>query len=76
MKLTEENIIELLKKELTGHVDFKTFKNDIPMTDQGVDSLDKLTLFLGIEEHYGIKIEEEDIDRINTVNEILAFVNK
>lgn len=50
---------------------------DVTLADLGVDSLDNMSLFLEIQERCGIgEIADEDIDRLTSVNLILAYVNE
>lgn len=75
MKITEEKIIELLKSEVESRIDYDTLQTDLPLSDQGMDSLDSLTLFLAIEEEYGVKIEESEMDKLRSIDNIIEFVN-
>lgn len=50
---------------------------DVALSDLGVDSLDNMSLFLEIQERFGInEIADEDIDRLTSVNLILAYVQE
>ena len=46
------------------------------LASQGVDSLDTLSLLLLIQEKYGIQIPDEDIPKLETLNDIVEYVNK
>lgn len=47
----------------------KTFK------DNGIDSLDVMSVFLGVEENYNVKFPEEEALAINTPGALLAAIN-
>jgi acyl carrier protein len=47
---------------------------DRSLFDLGLDSLDHSALLLAIEERYGIKIPDADVERLDTVNRIAAYV--
>jgi len=47
---------------------------DKPLMDFGLDSLDLSALFLALEERYGIKISDDEFDKLDTVNRIAAFL--
>mgnify|MGYP001344902474 CR=1 FL=1 len=49
---------------------------DRPLKEMGVDSLDLSTILLDLEEKYSIKIPDEDISRLTTVNLIAAYINR
>ena len=47
------------------------------LTDLGADSLDVVELAMNIEDEFGLgEISEEDIRGIQTVNDLVAYVNK
>lgn len=45
------------------------------LSDQDVDSLDLSGMLLTIEEAFGVEIPDEDIDGIQTINDIVSYVN-
>ena len=47
---------------------------DRPLSDQGLDSLDHSALLLAVEERYGFKIPDTDVERLDTVNRIATYV--
>lgn len=54
---------------ITGETNF--------LTDLGADSLDVVELAMNIEDEFGLgEISEEDIRGIQTVNDLVAYVNK
>ena len=44
--------------------------------DLNFDSLDKVEMVMNLEEHFETEIPDEDTDGIETVGQILAYVNK
>ncbi|EFI42474.1 acyl carrier protein [Peptoniphilus sp. oral taxon 386] len=44
--------------------------------DLKADSLDIVELTMAIEEEFGISIKDEDIEKINTIGNILEYVEK
>jgi acyl carrier protein len=69
---------ELLKTFEDGGVivDVKTFDPDKSFFDNGIDSLDVMSLFLAVEEAFSIKLDEEQVERIHTPRELLNAVNQ
>ena len=51
-------------------------KQDVPLRDQGVDSLMAMELVAFIEKRLGIEIPEEDIPKVRTLNDILDKVRQ
>ena len=46
------------------------FKDDL-----GADSLDLFELVMGLEEEFGVKIPTEDLEKINTVGDVIDYIN-
>jgi len=76
MEVTVEKVIELLKSEVEARIDYDTLKTDISLTEQGMDSLDYLTFYLAVEEQFGVKIEETEMDKLRSIDDVIGFLNK
>ena len=55
--------------------DMSTLRDDMTFGDAGIDSLDVFSIFLAVEETYGIKIPDEDLDNINSIETIIEYLN-
>jgi len=55
--------------------DISRFDSNKSFRDNGIDSLDVMTVFLAVEENYGIKISEEEALRINSPVQLLQAIN-
>lgn len=66
-KLMVENL-GIDADEITENTDFKK--------DLGVDSLDLFELVSEIEDTYGIEIAAEDLDGIDTVKELISYIER
>lgn len=49
---------------------------DKPLLESGLDSLDIANFFLSVEEKYGIKIDDADLEKLNTIRKIVAYLQK
>ena len=75
MEITIENLKAILKKSHAGgNVD--ELSNDVSLTLQGVDSLDLLDFYLSLEENFDIKIPDEDIKDLKSLNDFQAYISK
>lgn len=74
MKIDTENIVKILKGDIAALSDISEDEYDIDLSDIGVDSLDRNTIFLDLEENFEMEFTDEDIDKLNTVNKIIAFI--
>lgn len=44
--------------------------------DLGADSLDTVELVMALEEEFGIEISDEDAEKIQTVGDVIKFIDK
>lgn len=73
-----KNISNLEIKELIKQCGIlaQNLQDDVNLSDQGVDSLDKASLFLNIEETYNIKISADEFMELNTIDKIVKRINE
>lgn len=70
-----KRIDELIAEEL-GCNEVEVTPNANIMIDLGADSLDVIELMMRLEEELDIKIPDDDIDDLETVKDIHAYVDK
>lgn len=75
MKIETKDILKILK-EVGVLVDINTLEINKPLKDQGIDSLDMANLFLNLQEKYNIEISIEDVDNLNSIENITQYINK
>ena len=75
MKATIENIKQAIKQANVLDDDTATLDNTIDLAEQGIDSLDIVNVYLILEEKFDIKIPDEDLDKVKTVESIIAYIN-
>jgi acyl carrier protein len=74
MKATVDNIKEIIAEaEVLG--DVNNMANDIPLREQGIDSLDIVNVYLLLEERFNIKIPDEDLSQVQTIHTIVEYIN-
>jgi len=74
MTATQQNIIEIIQEaEVLADVD--TIQDDIALGEQGIDSLDIVNIYLLLEEKFEMKIPDEDLDKVKTINQIIKYIN-
>lgn len=74
MKATVEIIKEaILEAEVLNNVD--DLVNDIPLSKQGCDSLDLVNVYMILEEKFEIKIPDEDLEQLLTIDGIIEYLN-
>ena len=72
---TREQIIDIIVNKLGANredvVESASFTNDL-----GADSLDTVELIMAFEEEFGIQIQDNQAEKINTVGDAISFVEE
>ncbi|QKX03145.1 acyl carrier protein [Wolbachia endosymbiont of Litomosoides sigmodontis] len=76
-KSTREDIEEKVKKIVLEHIskDVEKFNNFSKLSEHGADSLDAVEIIMAIEEEFGIEIPDEDAQKMETMEQIVEFIN-
>ena len=73
MIVTTEEIRDIIEKAETM-ADMDTLVNNIPLTEQDVDSLDMANILLLLEEAYNLKIPDTDLNQLQSVDGIVEYL--
>lgn len=74
MKATIENVKEIITEaDVLG--DVAEMKSDIALSEQGIDSLDVVNVYLLLEEKFGVQIPDEDLEQVRTIDAIVEYIN-
>jgi len=73
MTVTQEDIRDILE-EADTMADIECLKNDVALTEQDIDSLDMANIYLIIEEKFDVKIPDEDITKLSTIDGIISYL--
>ena len=77
--MTKEAIFEKLKElvidQLGAEEDEVTMEANI-QEDLGADSLDVVDLVMSVEEEFGVKIPDEELENIKTVGGIVDYIDE
>ena len=72
---TREQIIDIIVNKLGANredvLESANFTNDL-----GADSLDTVELIMAFEEEFGIQIQDNQAEKINTVGDAISFVEE
>ena len=74
MTVTRSDILKVIK-DTQIRVDIEELDFEMPLADQGLDSLDLTVILFALEESYQTKIPEEDIEKLNSLTAILEYLN-
>lgn len=72
--MTFEKITEILAEQLDADREAMTMDTKIA-DDLGADSLDLVDLLMSIEDEFGIEIPDEDVENIQTIGNIVEYIN-
>ncbi len=75
MQVTFEEIFSIIVAAGVS-VDTSKITPDIPFKEAGIDSLEMMNVFLGIEEKFEIQIPDDDIAQLDTISNIVTYLNK
>lgn len=74
MTVTVEEIRNIIE-EADTMANMDTLKNDTPLTEQDIDSLDLANIYLLIEEKMDVKIPDEELSKVRSVDNIVIYLN-
>jgi len=74
MKIKYEDIVASIQK-VKSFDEPEKLRTDIKLTDQGLDSLDLFSVILTLQETHNINIPDEDVDTLDTIDALLAYLN-
>ena len=74
MKVTIEEIRSIIE-QAESMADMDTLKNDIPLTEQEVDSLDMANILLLLEEKFDVKIPDKDTNQLQSIDDIVTYIS-
>ena len=75
MSQIEDKIKEIIVKNL-GVKESEVTRNASFVNDLGADSLDCVELIIDFEHEFGIEIDDNEAENINTVGEAIDYINK
>jgi acyl carrier protein len=71
---TLEKVKEIFRNEVDQRIDVLSFDPASSYMDQGVDSLDRSSVFLSLEEEFGIHFEDSEINELDTYYKIVSHI--
>lgn len=76
-KVTKEDIEIKVKKIILEHIskDVEKFGSSSKLSDHGADSLDAVEIIMAAEEEFGIEIPDEDAQKMETMEQIVEYIN-
>ena len=76
MKATLEEVKNIFAQEVDASIDVPDMDPTLSIGDYGIDSLDRSSIFLALDDAYGVSFTDGDIKNLDTINKIIDFINK
>ena len=74
-KTVERRVIEIIVEQLGVSEEEVTLEASF-IDDLGADSLDLVELIMALEEEFGLEISDEDAEKIQTVQDVINYINE
>ena len=74
-KTVERRVIEIIVEQLGVSEEEVTLEASF-IEDLGADSLDLVELIMAMEEEFSIEISDEDAEKIQTVQDVVTYINE
>jgi len=71
----ERRVIEIIVEQLGVSAEEATLEASF-IDDLGADSLDLVELIMAMEEEFGVEISDEDAEKIQTVQDVVNYINQ
>jgi acyl carrier protein len=71
-----ENVMNVIKSKDINIKDPDALDPNIPFSDQSVDSLEQMSLIFRLEDEFNLKIPDEDLVWLKTINGIIEYLNR
>jgi acyl carrier protein len=74
MQITIDDVKKVIEEaDVLGDID--NLLSDKDLTEQGIDSLDAVNIYLILEEKFDVKIPDEDLSQVKSIDAIINYVN-
>ncbi len=75
MKVVREDIIAAVRDAKVVS-DPDKLRDEVKLSDQGIDSLGVFNILLVLGEKYGIEIPDSDVDQLTTIAVMIDYLNR
>ena len=75
MQINKDDVLDAISDAKVVK-DVAKLRDNVKLTDQGIDSLEIFNVLLLISEKYNIDIPDEDTEHLNTISEIVDYLNQ
>ena len=74
--VTAEDILSIIRTNEIK-IDYRALDHSESLSEQGLDSLDITSILFAVEDRFGIRIPEEDLnnDKLASIKNIVSYIN-
>ncbi len=76
MAVTGNDIIAVMLEAGLDPVIVGELKPDVPLFQQGLDSIDLPVMAVAAEKKYGVDLSDADTTKLRTINEFVTYLNQ
>lgn len=70
---TLDKVIAITAKKLS--IDKATIQGSLTLQDLGADSLDLVEIVMKLEEQFGVEVDDEQAEHLQTINDVVEYVH-
>jgi acyl carrier protein len=75
MKATNNDVRTIIAEvSILGNL--SNIRDSISILDQGIDSLEAINIYLLLEEKFNVRIPDEVLDSVESIDSIVEYINK
>ncbi len=76
MSITASDILAIIKDVVEDKAVTATLEADVPLLQQGLDSIDMPVIAVATEKKFGVNLSDAQATSLKTVNDFVDFVNR
>lgn len=74
--MINESVIRKIIGEVILDKEVKDISNNAIFEEAGIDSLDHVDILFNLQEKYGLNIPDSDVEKCNSINNILLYAKE
>ena len=74
MEITAEYVLSVIRNANIPDLDAESLNAEQTFSEQGVDSLDTMSILLALEDGFAVQIPDEDADQLRSIPDIVGYL--
>jgi acyl carrier protein len=72
--INANDVLAVIKENLSS-LNTEALKLDVKLGEQGIDSLDRTSIYFELEDKFGVKLAPEEESKYQSVNDLVTYIN-